>query len=157
MPDLLAVGFDRVNGGFGIERIKDRFDQDQDIHTAVNKALDLFCVSFDQLVKGDGPEGRIIDIRGNGGCPCCRPDGTGDKSRFLRIRFGKFLRGFFSKSGRGHIKLIDQGFHFIISHADTVAVKGIGFNDIRAGFKILAVDLFDDLQAGSGTKDHYYL
>ena len=46
--------------------------------------------------------------------------------------------------GRSQIQVVSQGFEPVISHRYRISIEGIGFNDIRARFKKLAVNLFDD-------------
>ncbi len=83
IPDFFTDSFISKNSGFGIEGIKDGFDQDQ-INTAVNKAFELFRISFDQLVKINSTESRIIDIRRDRRCSCSGAYGPGHKARFMR-------------------------------------------------------------------------
>ena len=54
---------------------------------------------------------------------------------FEDLTLVNFSAAFLAILAAGHIELIDQAFHFIVSHADTIAVKGIGFNDVRAGLR----------------------
>ena len=64
-PATAAIGknlLDGDNGGFGIERIENRFDQD-DVGATIDQAVGSFFVIGDQLVKCDVTSSRIVYIR----------------------------------------------------------------------------------------------
>ena len=58
LKDLLA-GKDRC---LEVQRVKDRFEQEQ-IHTAVKKGLDLLAVGNHKAVKGDSAVAGVIHVR----------------------------------------------------------------------------------------------
>ena len=49
------------NRGFGVQRVKDRFDQDQ-FGPAGDQPVNLLAVGDAQIVKGDGAVPGIVDI-----------------------------------------------------------------------------------------------
>ena len=71
-------------GGFGIEGVKNSFDQ-QHIYSTCYQGFHLRCVSFDQLVKSNCSIPRVIDIGRHTGRSVGRPYRSGNESRFVRI------------------------------------------------------------------------
>ena len=58
----LELLFHRVNRGFGVEGVENRFNQDQ-VGTAFHQRFGRFTVGSDQLVKGDITKCRVVDVR----------------------------------------------------------------------------------------------
>ena len=46
---------------------------------------------------------------------------------------------------RGEVELRDQALHAVIRHRDGGGIEGVGLDDVRARFEILAVDAADQL------------
>ena len=61
-PQFFKAVLDREQRRLGIQGVEDRLDQEH-VDTAVDQPANLFVVGRGQLVKGDGPERRILDIR----------------------------------------------------------------------------------------------
>ena len=75
----------------GVEGVENRLD-DHEVHTAVDQATRLLSIGGTELVEGESPEGRVVDIgrqreRAIGGT-----DGAGDEARFLWCPGGPFGR-----------------------------------------------------------------
>ena len=75
IPEIFLNGED---GGLGIQRIKNGFDQQQ-VDTAIYQSPHLFIIGVGHFVETDGPETGIVDIRGKGKCFIHRADGAGDE------------------------------------------------------------------------------
>ena len=130
-----------------IERVEHRLDQ-QHVRSTLDKAFGLLEVCLDQLVVCHGAKSRIIDIRGNGGCPICRTKRTGDKALPARIRHHYIIGGGAGQLGVSHIQFVSQRLHPIIGQGDPGGVKGVRLDDIRPSLEIGAVNGTDHLRLG---------
>ncbi len=72
-PGVLEVFVDGEQGRLGVQRVEDGFQQ-QKIHAAVQQPARLLGIGRDQLIKGDGAERRVVDIRGKRGRLAGRPE-----------------------------------------------------------------------------------
>lgn len=79
----LQLLFYRIDGRFGIQGIKYRFNQDQ-IHATFHQRPGGFAIGGHQLVKGNITERRIVHIRRNRGGAVSWAKHAGDVARFFR-------------------------------------------------------------------------
>jgi hypothetical protein len=89
---LVEGFFNRKDGGFGVERVEDGFDE-QNVDTAFEQGVDLFAVGVAELIEGDRSEAGIVDVGGNGRRDRHRTERTRDKagqSRGARDLIGGF-------------------------------------------------------------------
>ena len=130
-----------------IERVEHRLDQ-QYIHPALDQALGLLDVRLDQLVVCHGAEGRVVDVRRNGGCAIGRTKRTGDKTLPAGIRRHHIIGGGAGQLGVGHVQFVSQRLHRVIGQGDTGGVEGVRLDDIRPGLEIGPVNGTDHLRLG---------
>ena len=48
----------------------------------------------------------------------------------------------------GHVQFVRQRFHPVIGHRNGRGIERVGFDDVRAGLEILAMDFLDDVRPG---------
>ena len=140
----LQLLFHRIDGRFGIQGIKYRFNQDQ-IHATFHQRPGGFAIGGHQLVKGNITERRIVHIRRNRGGTVGRAKHARDVARFFRRAGRPGVGAGAGQLRRGKVDLGRQGFHLVIRHRDGRRVKGVGLNDIRTGLEVGVVDLADHL------------
>ena len=129
--------------GAGVERVEDGFHQ-QHVRAAVEHAVDLFAVGRDEFIVGAAACAGVVDVGGDGGCFGRWPDGAGDETDAARLCL---LDGIGCAAGAfcaGLGEFVGEGFHAVIRERDGLRVEGVGLDDVRAGFEVLAVDFLDD-------------
>ena len=140
----LELLFHRIDSGFGVEGIEDRFNHDQ-IGTAFHQRTGRLAVRGHQLVKGDITKCRIVHVRRDRGGAVGRAKHACDVARFL-WRAGRPFVGTGTRQFRRLIvDLRRQGFHLVIRHGDSCRVEGVGLNDIRARLEIGVMNGGDNL------------
>ena len=146
--DLKAKLFEkilhRIDGGLGVERVKDRLNQDG-INAALDQAARRIAIGFGKTIKVGIAFARIINIGRDRGGPVGRPDGTGNKARLVcaRRRISTIARQLCPLN----IQLISEIFHRVIALGNGRCGECIGLNDICTRLKIGAVHVLDDLRA----------
>ena len=65
-------------------------------------------------------------------------------------RGGHFVRGLPGDPGGGQVKLLDDVAEIVIGLGHRRAVEAVGFNDVRTGFQIGLMDLFDHVGTRQG-------
>ena len=142
-----ALLFERFFGGkdrrLGVERIEDRFDQDQ-IRAAIDQPFDLLAIGDAQLIETGGAIARIVHVRRNGRRAVGRPDRPGHKPASAVFGLGTD-RGALGGLRPGDVELIGQRLHAVIGLGDGGARKRVGLQQIRARHGIGEVDIFDEL------------
>ena len=134
------------NRGLGIQRIKDRLDQN-DLRAAVDQPTRLLVVGNTHLVKRHGTKTGVVDVwrdrqRAVGG-----PDSTGHKPAAAVALFS-LDRSFARQPSAVHIQLIGKLFHEVIGLGDGRGGKRIGFHNVRARKKVIQMDVTDRIGLG---------
>ena len=147
--DALATALefllDREDCRLGIERVEDRFDEQQ-VDASVQKAAGLLGIGARQFGEGDVACARIVDVGGDRCRPGRRSHGASHKAP--RARVGKPGAGA-ARNARGlDVHFIGQIGQTIVGLGDAGGPKGVGFDQVRAGLQILLVDLLNHLGAG---------
>ena len=145
--DIVKIFFYCEYGRFCVERIENSFDQNN-IGAAFNQTIHRLQIIFDELIKGDVARTRIIYIGRNRTGAAGWPEYTGNKAWLGRIARGEIVAEFARKFGGGKVQLEAQVFHVVIGHGNARGVKGVGFQNVRTGFKISALDLADYVRFG---------
>ena len=134
--------FHRKNRRFGVKGVENGFNQDQ-IRTTFHQRFGGFAIGRHQLVKSDVAECRIVDVRRNRRRAVGRAENTGNVARFLRRARGPLISTGARQFRRRKVDFRRQGFHLVIRHRNGRGVEGVGFDDIRARFKVGVVDSGD--------------
>ena len=168
--DLVAGRLERVfdgrQGRLGVERVEDGFDQ-QHVHAAFQKGVNLSAVVELELVEAHGAEPGVVDVGGKRGGHRHRPDGPGDE--LLCSGGDGYARGLLAgEAGGDQVHLACNATQEGIVHdlveeclvlaaggmllkqevvlPDRGRAEGVGFNDVGPGLEILAVNLRDHLR-----------
>ena len=131
----------------GVQGVKNGFDQ-ENVGPAIQQAANLFAVGGHQFIVGAAAGAGVVDIGGDGRGFGGRPDGPGDNAHPARLRLFDGVRrppGAF-RPGLG--QFIRQRLHPVIRQRNGLCVEGVGLNDVRARFQILAVDFLDHRRFG---------
>ena len=131
--------FDGKQRRLEVQCVKGCFRQ-QNVHTALDEALDLFAINSDQLVKRHRAIAGIIHIRRNRRRAIGRANRASHvtrERRFLRHgrrhRFAGHLRG-------SHVQLAGNLLQSVIGHANARGAEGVGLNDVAARLKEIRMD-----------------
>ena len=133
-----------INSSLGIERIEDRFYQDG-IYPTLKQGFHLFLIGIRQLIESNGTESRVVHIGTHGASLVGRSYRACHKTRLLRILGCIFIRQFTGKLGCSQVDFPTIVLHMIIRHRNALCIEGIGLDDIRPCFQILAMDVTDDI------------
>ena len=128
---------------FGVQGIEHGFDQD-DVSTAVHQAFGGFDVLFDQLVKGDGAETRVIDVWRDRQRLTGRAKHTGHITWDAGFGF-HFVRNFAGEGGGGAVQFRHQVLKLVIGLRHACGVEAVGLNDVSTGHKVLTVNTGNDV------------
>ncbi len=134
---------DSEERGFRVQRVENRFHQ-QHIGTAIEQPAHLLAVGSNQLFIGRAPRGRIIDIGRNGGGLRRRSNRPGDKAPPPRLHCLHAIHRAPRALRSGFRQFIAKRVHPIIGQRDCLRVECIGLNNVRPGFQILPVNIFND-------------
>ncbi len=147
LPAVFEKMIDRVEGGLGVEGVKNGFNQEY-IHPAVHQAPNLLGIRLHQFCEIHRTVPGVVHIRTDARRLVGRTDGTGYKARLGRIH-RRYLIGLIAgNAGRGDIQFVTQFFHAVIGHGNALSIEGIGLQDIRPRLQVIAMDLGDDIRAG---------
>ena len=134
--------FHRKYRRFGVKGVENGFNQDQ-IRTTFHQRFGGLSISRHQPVKSDITKCRIVDVRRNRRRAVGRAENTGNVARFLRRARGPLISTGARQFRRRKVDFRRQGFHLVIRHRNGRGVEGVGFDDIRARFKVGVVDSGD--------------
>ena len=136
-----------VQGGFGVERVEDGFNQ-QRIHAPIHEAAHLLVVSGGQLIKRYGPEAGAVDVGRKGGRAVGGADGPGHETGLVG-RAGRILVG--GRPGQPRrlvVQLVHHVLQPIVGLGDSGAGEGVGFHHVGPGGEVFGVDAADKIGAG---------
>ena len=143
----LATGledfFDCKNSRLGVQRIKNRFNQNQ-VDTTIEQAVELLGVGRTQFLKGHITRTGIVDIRRDRGGFRLRAQGTRNKARTLK-RTELITRDTCQACGL-QIQLISELGQIIVTLGNRGRTKGVGFYDIGTGLEIPFVNRLNDVR-----------
>ena len=134
------------NSSLSIERIEDSFNQDS-IHATLKQGLHLLHIGTLQLIECDGTESRIVYIRTHRASLVGRAYRTCHKTRLIGIHVSILIGQLTSQLGSSQVDFATIVFHMIVGHRDTLRIEGIGFDDVRTSFQILAMNILNDMRS----------
>ena len=137
-PFLFEFG-DGVDGGFGVEGVKNRFDE-QHISPPVQQPRGSFMVGVCQFKKSQFPEGGIRYGRGHGKGLARGTDGSCDKPGLSRCEFREGIGGTAGNGGTGAVQLIHFLRQTVLRLRKTVGVECVGLDDVCSRLQIFCVD-----------------
>ena len=112
---FLAILVDGKKRGLGVERIEDRFHEQQ-VASALHQAPHLLNVCLPQLFKRHRSKRRVVHVRRHGRRPVGGTHHPGHESRPRGILVHDRIRSLPCHCGSGHVQLIGQVFHLIVGH-----------------------------------------
>jgi len=143
---IVEILFDRKNGGLGVERIEDGFDQ-EDISAARNEAVDGFGIRGNQFIEADIAVARVVHVRADRAGAVGRAEYAGAITRLGRILGGFCYAEVFDELGRSVVDFPHQCFHVVIGHGDAGGVETVGFDDVSASVEIGLMNAADHVRA----------
>ncbi len=144
-PLFLEHVLDRDDAGLGVERVEDRLEQEQ-IGAAIDEATRLILVCGPRLVEGHPAERWIVDLGGDRQRPVHRTKGAGHETRPVRRLRLPLIDCLAGQASSLVVQLVGKRFEGVVRLRDGCARKGVGLDDVGAGFQILAVDGADDVR-----------
>ena len=132
-------------GRFCVQRIKDRFDEQQ-IGPAIDQPPDRLRVRRHQRVEGDIARTGVFDFRRNGGRAIRRAEHPGHEARALGGLI--LIRHAASQGGGCHVEFIGERLHAVIGHGDRVGIERVGLENIGTGREVLGMDSGHNLRLG---------
>ncbi len=142
---LLKELLDGKQGGLGIERIENGFDQQQ-IRPAIRQPLNGNEIIAHQLVELHIPEARVIHIGRNRGRARCRPKHARNKSRLRRHLLRSPVASLARELRTTQVELINQRLQPVIRLRNGRRIKRIRLEDIRTCRQVLLVNALDDFR-----------
>ena len=131
--------------GLGVERVENRFEQQQ-VGAAFDQAARLLVVDFAQFVEGDAARGGAVHILRHRGGAVGRPHRSGDEAVLAGMR-GFELVGHRARDFRAReVQFVDVIFEAVIGHGNCVGVERVGLDDVGAGFEILPLNRLHDVR-----------
>ena len=85
VAERVEGGLDPEDRGLGVERVEDGLD-DQQVRAARDQPLGRLLVGVRQLVEGDVPGARVVDVRRDGRGPVGRAERAQHEARPVRVR-----------------------------------------------------------------------
>ena len=141
---LLEDALAGENRRLGVERVKDRLDQNN-VGAAVEQADDLLSIGFREFVKSDGAKTGILDVGRDRRGAVGRPQGAGDESTPAVNALG-FERRAARQPRPVAVKLIDAFLQAVVSLGDAGRGKRVGFENVRPRHGVGEVDVLDRLR-----------
>jgi hypothetical protein len=132
---------DRTECGFGVERIEDRFEE-QEVGASVHQAAHLLRVRLTRFVEGERSEARVIDVRAEAQGLVERADRPRHEARLARTTG----RGLFGQTRRGDVEVVDHVLQVVVGLRERIRVERVGFDDVGAGIKVLLVNAADHVR-----------
>ena len=142
---LLEHGLDSVQRRLRVQRIEYGLDQ-QDVDAAVEQSSHRVRVRIHHLVERDAAVPGIVDIRGDGQRPVCRPNAASDELGLVRTPVRVLVRDLPRQTCRLSVDLVDMRFESELRQPEARGRKCIGRQDVRAGIQVLGLRPLD--QAG---------
>ena len=128
-----------------VERVEDRLDQ-QDVDAAVAQAPDLLGIRGDDLIKGVGAEGRVVDLRRQRQRHVERADIAGHEARPVRRARRPGVGRGAGQAGALHVHVVDGALERVVGLPDRRRGEGVRRRDVGASREVRVVDLGDDLR-----------
>ena len=141
---LLEMLLDREQRGLGVERVEDRFDQ-QDVRATIAEAADGFTIGINQLIEAGVAIARIIHVWRDRRRARSRAEYPGNETRLRWTVRGEFVAHLSRELCAGEVQLIHNAFELVVGLRNRRGVEGIGFDDVSTGGKILGVNTANDL------------
>ena len=130
----------RDEGRLRVQRVEDRLDQEQ-VDASLTEAANLLGVSSDDIVEGDRPVGRIVDLRGERERDVQRPDRPGDEP-------AAGLVGGLPREPRSlDVHIVDGALEPVVRLADRGRGERVRRRDVRAGCQVPPVDVEHEVGA----------
>ena len=117
--DLLAG----EDGRLGVQRVEDRFDQDE-VGAAVDQAADLLAIGDAQVVEGYGAIPWIVDVRRQRRCAIGRPERARHEAA-LTVRSFRLDRRAPGEPRAIAVEVVDSLLHAVVGLGDRGRGKGV--------------------------------
>ena len=113
-------------------------DED-DLGTAVDEAADLLGIGDLEVVEGDGPIARVVDVWRERGGAVGRPEGAGHEPAAPVLHPGG-PRRLTGQAGTLPVEVVDGALHPVIGLGHGGRREGVGLDDVGPGPRIGEVD-----------------
>ena len=134
-----AERVDGVEGRLGVERVEDRFDQ-QDVRAAVHEAPRLVRIGFGQLREGHFAGRGIRHVGRHRGRAVRGTHRARHEAGFLRVAGREFIRRTAGRFGRGFRHFISQPLHAVVGQRHGIGVERVGLDDVGSRLQVFFVD-----------------
>ena len=134
---------DREERGLGNQRVENRFDQ-QKISATIQEPLRLFVIGGRGLIKRGAPRRGVVGVGREGRGLVRRTERAGDEANPIRVGRHHRARCAPGALSRGDVDLPGQRLQSVVGERQRLRVKGVGFDEIGAGFEVLPVDCLDE-------------
>eukprot|EP00053_Salpingoeca_punica_P018065 m.175524 g.175524 ORF g.175524 m.175524 type:complete len:1311 (+) comp17350_c0_seq2:4566-8498(+) len=136
------------DGSLGVERVKDRLDE-EDVRAAVEQTAGLLRVGRGNLLKGDVAEGRVLDRGRDGERAVGGAERAADEALALALLLD-LVAGLAREHGSLEVQAVDDVLEAVVGLRDRGAAEGVGLDKVRAGIQVGLVDGLDDVRAREG-------
>ena len=143
---LLVLYF--LNGDdrrFGIERVDDRFEQ-QNVNAAVDQTADLIDVRVFHFVERDVPKRGVVHVWRDRQRAIGRPHRSGDDARPGGPGGGDFVGDAAGKPRGFEVHLVGKVLEVVVRLRHHVRVERVRLENICAGVEVLPMNSGDDLR-----------
>ena len=136
--ELCGQRVDGVEGGLGVERVENGFDQ-QDIRAAVHEAARLVGVGFGQLCEGHLAGCGVPDVGRHRGRAVGRAHRARHETGFERVAGREFVGCAACHPGRRTRNLIGVCLQPVVGQRHGVGVERVGLDDVGARLQVFYV------------------
>ncbi|MNK92639.1 hypothetical protein D3C87_1127690 [compost metagenome] len=144
---LLEDFLGREDGGLGVQRVEDGFDQD-DVYAAIQQAVELLYIRDAQFVEGDVARAGVVHVGRDRRRLGLRAQRAGHETRLVGRAVG--VTGLARQLGRLQVQFVGQFRQVVVALRDGGGAEGVGLDDVGASFQVLAVDLGDHIGPHQG-------
>ena len=138
---VLEIRLDGIDGGLGVERVENGFQQQQ-VRAAFRQSAHGRGVGVRQFLKAGVAEAGPVHVRREGGGAVGGAERAGNEAGLFRR--GLCVGSLTGQDGAGPVQVMDVVLQFVIGHGDGRGIEGIGADDVRAGVEKRAVYGPDD-------------
>ena len=145
--DGLEHVVDGEQRGLGVEGVEDGLDH-QDVGAAFDQAVRGLAIGLGEFIERGRPEAGAIHVRAQRGGAAGGPEHADHESRFRRVACLDRI-AFDPRQARAlAIEFAHQVLEAVVGQRNAGRIEGVGLDQVRAGFQVLAVDVADDVRPG---------
>ena len=138
----------RINGSLGIQRVENRFDEQQ-IHPSLYQRLHLFLIGRSQFVKSQCPITGIVHVWTHRTGLVRRSHRTGYPTRLFRGKCRKAVSCPTCDACGLQIDFTATVLQMIVGHGNALGAECIGFDNVCSGLQIGLMNLLNQFRTGN--------